>query len=217
MHKWLRNGLGALLLVVAGGYLLGNRADGTEPGDYYLLALSWVPSWCAADGDARNAAQCTTGAGWLVHGLWPQYAAGGWPEYCATDARDPSRAQTRAMADIMGDGGFAWHQWKKHGRCSGLSAEAYFARTRAAFARLAWPDALSDIARPIRATPEAVETAFRAANPGFGADMVIATCRDGHLQELRLCLGPDLAPRDCGADVLERACRARRVILPPQR
>jgi len=218
MQGVFRKGLGVLaVLVVAGFYLLGNQADSSEQDDYYLLALSWVPSWCAAEGDARDAAQCQTDTGWQVHGLWPQYANGGWPEYCQTDARDPRRAQTRAMADIMGDGGLAWHQWKKHGRCSGLSAEDYFARTRAAFAQLTWPKSLREIASATRATPETIEQAFRAANPDFGPDMVIATCREGNLQELRVCLNRDLSPRDCGADVLERACRARQITLPPLR
>lgn len=216
MHASIRKALGALALLVASS-LPGDQAHGFEQDDYYLLAVSWVPSWCATEGDARNAPQCDTNAGWQVHGLWPQYANGGWPAYCETDARDPSRAQTRAMRDIMGDGGLAWHQWKKHGRCSGLGARAYFAKTRRAFAGLKWPDALQDIARTTRTTPDAVEAVFRSVNPAFMQDGMITTCRDGNLQELRLCLTRDLHPRRCGADVLAQTCRARQVILPSQR
>ncbi len=98
--------------------------------DYYLLALSWSPSWCAtADDDAAE--QCAPGRdlGFVLHGLWPQHEVG-WPEYCDAAARDPSRRQTAAMADVMGSGGLAWAQWKKHGRCTGLSAEDYFALSR---------------------------------------------------------------------------------------
>ena len=63
-----------------------------EPFDYYLLALSWSPSWCAAEGD-RRAEQCRPerDLGFVVHGRWPQHAAG-WPAFCETEARDPSRA-----------------------------------------------------------------------------------------------------------------------------
>ena len=39
------------------------------------------------------------------------------------------------MADIMGSGGSAWHQWKKHGRCSGLSPDDFFALSREAYGR----------------------------------------------------------------------------------
>lgn len=212
------SGLGGLALVtMLGLYLVGARsADSTAQEDYYLLAISWLPSWCALTGNAQGADQCDTNAGWVVHGLWPQHADGGWPEYCETDARDPSRAQTAAMADIMGDGGLAWHQWKKHGRCSGLSADAYFATTRRAFAQLTLPDTLNAVERARQTNPAAVKSAFQAENPAFGPDMFSVTCRDGKLAELRLCLDQDLTPRQCDADVLDRACKARQITLPPR-
>lgn len=218
MQRQFRTGLAVMAVLVTGGFgLSGNPAHGAGQGDYYILALSWVPSWCVAEGDKRNAAQCKTDAGWQVHGLWPQYAGGGWPEYCETDQRDPSRARTSAMSDIMGYGGLAWHQWKKHGRCSGLTADTYFRATRYAFDRLTWPARLTEVDRVIHDAPEDIEAAFRAANPDYGPDMVIATCRDGNLQELRLCLGPDLTPRRCDEDVLDRACHAPYIALPAQR
>ena len=61
--------------------------------DYYVLALTWTPSWCALTGDREGEPDCDpgTGFGWSLHGLWPQYEAG-WPVDCATEARGPSRA-----------------------------------------------------------------------------------------------------------------------------
>ena len=29
--------------------------------DYYVVALSWSPSWCRGTGDKRGATQCNTG------------------------------------------------------------------------------------------------------------------------------------------------------------
>ena len=91
--------LGVLALAWSAG------AGSNRPGafDYYVLSLSWTPSWCALEGDARNAPQCRKGArhGFVLHGLWPQRDRG-WPSFCDTAQRPPSRAQTRAMADIMG-------------------------------------------------------------------------------------------------------------------
>ena len=76
--------------------------------DYYVLALSWSPSWCATDGQGRNEPQCEPRrrTGFVVHGLWPQYERG-WPANCATPERDPSRRESQAMADVMGSGGLA--------------------------------------------------------------------------------------------------------------
>ncbi len=126
--RWL------LLWLIAAGSAV---AEGERAGefDYYVLSLSWSPTWCALEGDRRGSPQCDADSdfGWVLHGLWPQYE-NGWPSYCRTGHRNPSRAETAAMADIMGSGGSAWHQWNKHGRCSGLSPDDYFALAREAYA-----------------------------------------------------------------------------------
>lgn len=206
----MRTLVAALLLALAGG---GPAAAGDRAGefDYYVLALSWAPSWCAEAGDDRGAAACAagSGAGLVLHGLWPQHEAG-WPEFCAPEGRDATRAETAAMADLMGSGAQAWYQWRKHGRCSGEDPAAYFAAVRLALGLLALPELA-----PGRTTPAAVEAELRRLNPGFGPDGVAVTCRDGRVQEVRLCLTRDLGPRDCGRDVLERACRAERTVELP--
>jgi ribonuclease T2 len=192
---------------------------GAEPGafDYYVLALSWNASWCEAEGDARDAAQCDPREdhGFTVHGLWPQNERG-WPEWCASPARDPSRRDSAAMAEIMGSGGLAWHQWKKHGRCTGLSGRDYYALTRAAWERVRRPAALRGLERRVAIAPEVVEAAFLEANPEIDADGVTITCRDGLLREVRVCLTRDLRPRLCAPDT-RRDCGARSVALPPMR
>ena len=185
-------------------------------GDYLVLALSWTPSWCEAEGTARGAARCAPGAdaGWLVHGLWPQFDAGGWPEFCDTPHAAPTRAQTAAMRDIMGSDGLAFHQWRKHGSCSGSSPQDYFDQTRAAFAAVTLPEQISTWEDDLQLAPADLLAAFRSANPGLGEDMVILTCRDRIAQEIRLCLTHDLQPRACDRDLLARNCRGRSVTLP---
>lgn len=181
----------------------------SDPFDYFLLALSWSPSWCATVG-GPDAEQCDPDLdrGFVLHGLWPQYEDG-WPEDCATDQHDPSRRQTAAMADIMGSGGLAWHQWQKHGRCTGLAPEDYFAVSRFAFGLLALPELAP------RMTAADVETAFLATNPDHTPESLVVTCRGNLLSEVRLCLTPDLEPRRCGADVARSACRSARPITVP--
>ena len=117
------------------------RADQAGDFDYYVLSLSWSPGWCTREGAARGSEQCddSRDLGWVLHGLWPQYETG-WPDYCPPDVRPPSRSETAAMADIMGTGASAWHQWKQPGTCAGLSSEAYFAPARDASALLERPE-----------------------------------------------------------------------------
>ncbi|WBU64505.1 ribonuclease T2 [Paracoccus aerodenitrificans] len=181
--------------------------------DYYVMALSWSPSWCRSTGDQRNAAQCDPGGkvDFVLHGLWPQYEEG-WPENCRTDERDPSRRETQAMADIMSSGGLAWYQWQKHGRCSGLSAADYYQISREAFRSVTLPDYFVDLDRDISIPPELIEEAFIEFNPELTADGITVTCRNEDLQEIRICLTRDLQPRDCAPDV-RRDCSRNSVIM----
>ena len=217
----MRRIIGALSGALLAGLGLAGAAsaEGKVAGDfdYWVLSLSWTPSWCALEGDARGSGQCDPGRGFgfTLHGLWPQNERG-WPSYCQGVQRNPSRAETAAMADIMGSDGLAWHQWNKHGRCSGLSAADYFALSRAAYAAVRRPEVLRRLDREVRLPASVVEEAFLEADPDLTADGVTVTCRAGRVQEVRICLDRALAPRRCGDDVV-RDCRARDALLPPVR
>lgn len=196
------------------------RAEGERAGDfdYYVLSLSWSAAWCALEGDARDDPQCEPGRKltFVLHGLWPQHEDG-WPSFCRTTERDPTRAQTSAMADLMGGAGLAFYQWKKHGRCSGLSAESYYRTARAAFDSVRIPDLFARVDRPLALPASVIEDAFLEANPGLARDQITITCKDGLIQEARLCLRrDDLTPRRCGEDVL-RDCRLTDAVLEPVR
>lgn len=194
-------------------------ADGERAGDfdYYVLALSWSPTWCALEGDARGADQCEDkhDYGWTLHGLWPQNEQG-WPSYCRTPKRDAPRGLTNSMTDLMGSGGLAWHQWKKHGRCSGLSAEDYFETSRRAYASVTRPTVFRKLKDPIKLPARVVEEAFLKANPSLFADGLTVTCKNRRIQEVRVCLSKDLEPRKCGRDV-SHDCTMTNALLDPVR
>lgn len=185
------------------------RAEGERAGDfdYYVMALSWSANWCAREGDARDDPQCDAGRGvdFVLHGLWPQYEEG-WPSFCRTAERDPPRSLTAAQADLFGGAGAAFYQWKKHGRCSGLSAAGFYDLARQARARVAVPEVFRGLARDIRLEADVVEEAFLEANTALDPEGVVVTCRDGMVQELRICLTKGLEFRTCGGDV-GRVCR----------
>lgn len=180
-------------------------ADGEPAGDfdYYVMALSWSSNWCALEGDQRRDPQCAPGTGttFVLHGLWPQYESG-WPSYCRTGQRDPARSDTAAMADVFGGAGAAFYQWKKHGRCSGLSSRDYFALARRAFGSVKIAPVFPQINKDLKVPANVIEGAFLEANPGLKRDQVTVTCRAGMIQEVRICLTKDLEPRRCGADTI---------------
>ena len=195
------------------------RAEGEIAGDfdYYVLAMSWSPTWCALEGDARRSPQCDAArdAGWILHGLWPQYETG-WPSYCRTPHAPPPRSMTEAMAQVMGTSGLAWHQWKKHGTCSGLPAAEYYARATEAFNAVARPEIFEKLTKPVTLPAALVEEAFLKDNPDLVPDMLTITCRAGRIQEARLCLSKALEPVPCGRDVV-RDCSLDDALLDPVR
>ena len=185
--------------------------------DYYVLSLSWSANWCALEGDARNSPQCDPAAdfGWILHGLWPQYERG-YPANCTTNQRPPSRSDTAAMADIMGTAGLAWHQWRKHGVCSGLSSDDYFALARVAYGQITRPEVLRALDRPVTLPAALIEEAFLRDNPEMTADQITITCKSGYIQEARICMTRDLQPRTCGSDVI-RDCTLSDAQFSPMR
>ena len=207
----------ALILAMTTGPGPAGAGDTAGVFDYYVLALSWSPSWCETVGDAREDPQCDPGRGltFILHGLWPQYEEG-WPKDCFSPHVDATRAETAAMADIMGGAGLAWHEWKAHGRCSGLPAKEYFATARFAYQQVRIPDLFTRVGRDLTLPARLIEEAFLDSNPDFTAQDMVVTCDQGRIAELRLCLTRDLAPRPCGADVA-RECRLPDATLPALR
>lgn len=203
----------AVVLICAG--VGAARAEGERAGDfdYYVMALSWSANWCALEGDARRDPQCDRGRGttFVLHGFWPQYERG-WPSYCRTGAGDPSRGETAAMADVFGGAGSAFYQWKKHGRCSGLSSRDYYALARRAFQSIRISPVFSKINKDLKVPAQVIEGAFLEANPGLAPDQVTVTCVAGAIQEVRICLTRELEPRRCGADVI-RDCTLQDAVL----
>ena len=111
------------------------RRSATAPGrfDFYVLALSWSPGFCATGGADKAPAQCAPGSdlGFVVHGLWPQYTHG-FPSDCAPAARVPSRQALDLVRGLYPDEGLARYEWRKHGTCTGQSPTDYFADVRRA-------------------------------------------------------------------------------------
>jgi ribonuclease T2 len=186
--------------------------------DYYILALSWSPTYCAdPENAARDQRQCKAQRpfAFVVHGLWPQYERG-FPSNCATQVRTVPAALKDTMLDLMPSPGLIEHQWDKHGACTGLSPQAYFAATRALRAKIRTPDGFQNLTRPLLISGADVERSFIAVNPGWTPAMIAVTCRDNRLREVRFCFTKDGRARSCGGDVGDQ-CGSGKVQMPPVR
>jgi ribonuclease T2 len=218
MRIGLRRALTALIAIAClAGAQLRPAAAQDVPGefDYYVLALSWSPTYCRNAGRTADPMQCnaTKPFRFIVHGLWPQYERG-WPDFCRSRYDRPSHATISSILDIMPSRGLAAHQWRKHGTCSGLSPERYFDLTREAFEAVRIPAAFQTIDRRGKTDPGAVEKAFRLANPGLRDAAMAVVCGKGRLKEVRICLDKDLSFRSCRA-VDRSGCRANRLTVDP--
>ncbi len=192
---------------------------GNEGGfDFYVLALSWSPSYCEIEGADADRDQCASGRpyAFVLHGLWPQYEKG-YPRDCPFDPGDgPDNQLVRSMLDIMPAAGLVRHEWKAHGTCSGLAAPAYFGKARAAYERVVVPDRFRGLDRWTSVAPQEVERAFVAANPGLGAAMIAPVCGKRFLSEVRVCMTKSLDFRAC-PEIDGDACRLDKAVMPPVR
>jgi len=143
-----------------------------------------------------------------VHGLWPQYAksrgAGKqkgwqpWPQHCALHAEAGAPpvlppALLRRHFCAMPDARLMQCQWAKHGSCSGLEPEAWFAAIERLAARFAPP-------HPERESLPAADLRrqMRQAHPGLQDRHLQVIRRNGRLREIRVCLDRSLnEPVDC--------------------
>ncbi|WP_395683374.1 ribonuclease T2 family protein [Dokdonella sp.] len=164
--------------------------------DYYVMALSWSPTYCQAHPDEEE--QCGhKGYGFVLHGLWPQYEGGNGPQRCTSDAEPDRRTVAQALA-FMPSRRLVNHEWRTHGTCSGLDPAAYFQLADRAFASLQVPTELKAPRRDVQTTANDLRAALKRANPALRDDMLSLHCSQGELVEVRLCLDKDLALRRCG-------------------
>jgi ribonuclease T2 len=224
------------------------RDTGGMPGDfdYYVMALSWSPTYCSGQGGGNDAdsgdyergydsrrygrwrgnrqgdgEQCNgiRPYAFVLHGLWPQYERRGWPEMCETGERPwVSEDTIERMLDIMPSRHLIINEYKKHGVCSGLDPRHYFDAARKAYRSIRIPDGFQDLTQPLTLPPEDVRKSFLDANPQLAADSMQITCSRNLLREVRICLTKDLEPRPCSrSEQTRRLCPSNTVTMPPVR
>jgi ribonuclease T2 len=211
--------VGALALSLGATAASAQETRQNEPGqfDFYVLALSWSPSFCEAAGErAQGQPQCGARPySFVVHGLWPQYEKG-FPEFCQVPAPRLDRNIVGSMLDLMPAPRLIFREWDRHGTCSGLAARAYFETVRKARAVVKIPAAYIDLKEPLTVTPAEVEQAFVNANPGLSASSMAVGCSKDRLREVRVCMTKELAFRSCEA-LERRSCKREKIVMPPLR
>ena len=193
--------------------------------DYYLLSLSWSPTYCADVGEGRGDPQCRPRSGrpyaFVLHGLWPQYERG-WPSSC----RSPDRGYVPApvaerMLDIMPSKRLVFHEYRTHGTCSGLGVDGYFDLARKLYEKITIPRRFAGpVDERMTISPGELVSEFLEANPRLKPDMIAVSCGGpgNRLKEVRICFDKGGSFRACGRNESQsRLCSADRMYVPPVR
>ena len=233
-HRFARTALAltAAIVLIAGDAAAQRYRDDDNQSrhkagvfDYYVLALSWSPTYCADRGNSRNDQQCNPRNrrpyAFVLHGLWPQYDRG-WPENCRTSDEGwvPGPVADR-MLDIMPSKRLVFNEYRKHGTCSGLGVDRYFALSRELFEKVNIPPKFVDLDDDrMTISPGELVRDFVAANPTLRPDMIAVQCggAGNRLREVRICFDKAGMFRPCGSNENQRRlCSADRMYVPPVR
>src|SRR5438445_5990101 len=208
------------LAPAGGAFAQDSRQNAPGEFDFYVLSLSWSPSFCEEAAERGNSGRSQAQCGgrpfsFVVHGLWPQYERG-FPEYCQRPAPRLERNIMTSMLDLMPAPGLIYNEWDKHGTCSGLGEKAYFETIRKARAAVKIPEEFLQLSEPKTIAPGDLEDAFIKVNPGLSGSAISVTCDKSRLTEVRVCLSKDLQFHAC-EEIDRRACRRDEVLMPPVR
>jgi ribonuclease T2 len=211
--------LAALAASLWAGAACAQGGQANQPGnfDFYVLSLSWSPSFCeAGPGRGLDNPECGPRAyAFVVHGLWPQYERG-FPRSCQVPPPRLPREIASSMLDLMPAPRLVYHEWDEHGTCSGLPAAAYFKTVRDARSMVSVPPRFSDLDTALAVDPEEVRREFINANPGLTSGAIAIDCDRQRLREVRICLSRDLGFRDC-PQLTRQTCRRAEIVMPPVR
>jgi ribonuclease T2 len=196
----------ALLCLSLSPFIFGQQQG--EPGkfDFYLMNLSWSPEFCSIQGTAP---ECAARPGFIMHGLWAQNNDGTYPVSCSTE---PGPAHPEENLDITPDLSLLKHEWAKHGTCSGVGPQRFFALEHQAFHSVTIPAVIQNVDQEISMTPDEILGLFAKANPTFPPGSILLSCGRNHLTAIEACFSKDLQPIACQG---LRSCHANSVKITP--
>jgi ribonuclease T2 len=174
--------------------------------DYYVLNLSWSPEFCYSH---PSAPECGEHKAFVLHGLWPQNNDGTYPESCSNS---PGPANPSAYKDIYPDEALLAHEWKKHGTCSGLDADAFLSTARSAYRSVRIPPEFASLTHQGSASPDVILGLFIQYNPAIPRASLALDCGHNYLTAVEVCLDKGMHPTACSG---LRSCRANVVRIPP--
>jgi len=178
------------------------------PFDYFVLALSWAPDYCSANG-SQDGQECAPGKklGFVLHGLWPQNNRG-YPSSCSTEKL--GSGVKAAFPGLYPNDALYDHEWEKHGTCTGLDPQQYLALARQLKASVLVPADFKAPPKAFRISTAALVKDFTAANTSLSPASLAVYCSGSgrFFSELFVCFSRDAGPTACSVEVLKKASQS---------
>jgi len=164
----------------------------------FVFAMTYEPGFCFHkdwDGCVHPNQEETKSL--TIHGLWPQFEDGTWPQFCSKETFDQKIIkefgdelkkkwpdENNIPSDPFASTKLYEHEWSKHGTCSGLSQESYF---RAALASYITPTPSTFIGDHYGSEVNAQELIN-----AFGGDgIAFPQCKGKYFQGISFCFDRD--------------------------
>lgn len=125
-----------LVALVAWSMICGLAVQAQDDFDFFYFVQQWPGSYCDTRRGCCFPLSSNPKAVFGIHGLWPNYDDGSWPDFCTKEPFNP-----KELADVVDQMDDDWgslacpasdshsfwtHEWTKHGTCSGLGQHGYF-------------------------------------------------------------------------------------------
>lgn len=192
---------------------------GSREFDYFVLALEWPGTVCKNTKHCCATNACCHGISsslhFTIHGLWPDYNDGSWPQCCSGPSFDENKIVSllgelerdwpslscNSPTNCHGKRGSFWeHEWEKHGTCAYpviRDEYSYFSTTLQLYSKYNILDILSAAGySPDNGEEYPTHDLVAAISKAVGATPLLV-CSQGEVMELRICFYKDFKPRDC--------------------
>ncbi len=137
---------------------------------------------------------CRPPRGFVLHGLWTQNNNGTYPVNCSSE-RGP--AHLERFLDLTPDLPLLQHEWDKHGTCTAVGPERFFAMERKAYRMLRLPPTIHGPQHgQTLPAPDFLVDLYRR-NPLFPPGSILLSCKAGKLTAVEACFSKELKPVRC--------------------
>lgn len=190
--------------------------------DYFVFSQEWPGTYC--ESKASCCQRLKEPVKFSIHGVWPEFNDGSWPECCDGPAFNMTKVEDLAddlqkywptlycspprQCNGKVTGNFWQHEWEKHGTCAYptiIDEAAFFKIGLLLNQKYDLLEMLSEAGIVPHSKTRYKATSMEAAirkHTGFKPKIV---CQAKQIKEIYVCFDKTFKPRHCGSSVSSRA------------